>query len=129
MAAAVADFTPKFPQVGKMKKKDIGDEWNIQMKQTADVLTEVNKQGLVTVAFKAEMDSEQGFLNAKGLIENKNVDGVCYNLLNDSQSFGTNAHRITFITKEVANDLGKLSKLDLSFKILNESQQLENEQQ
>ena len=129
MAAAVADFTPKFPQVGKIKKKDIGDEWNIQMKQTADILTEVNKLGLLTVAFKAEMDSEHGFLNAKSLIENKNVDGVCYNLLNDSQSFGTNEHSITFITKEGSRELGTASKLDLSFKILNESQKLENEQQ
>ena len=129
MAAAVADFTPKFPQMGKMKKSDIGNEWNIQMKQTTDILTKINKLGLITIAFKAEMDSEKGFSNAKGLIENKNVDGVCYNLLNDSQSFGTNENNITFITENKAVDLGTASKLDLSFKILNESQKLENEQQ
>lgn len=128
MAAAVADYTPKFPQVGKMKKSDIGQEWNIEMKQTADVLTEVNKLGLVTIAFKAEMDSERGLSNAKALIENKNVDGVCYNLLKDSQSFGTSENSITFITPEKINNLGSGSKLDLSFKILNESQTLENEQ-
>ena len=128
MVAAVADFTPKFPQVGKMKKADIGDEWNIQMKQTADILTEVNKLGLITVGFKAEMDKEKGFSNAKSLIENKNIDGVCYNLLQDSQSFGTTENSINFITADNAVDLGKASKLDLSFKILNESQKLENEQ-
>ena len=128
MVAAVADFTPKFPQVGKMKKADIGDEWNIQMKQTADILTEVNKLGLITVGFKAEMDKEKGFSNAKSLIENKNIDGVCYNLLQDSQSFGTTENSINFITADSAVDLGKASKLDLSFKILNESQKLENEQ-
>ena len=128
MAAAIADFTPKFPQVGKMKKSDIGDEWNIEMKQTTDILNEVNKLGLITVGFKAEMNSQTGFSNAKGLIENKNVDGVCYNLLKDSQSFGTNNNNITFITKENAYDLGEASKLDLSFKILDESQKLHNEQ-
>jgi len=128
MVAAVADFTPKFPQVGKMKKADIGDEWNIQMKQTADILTEINKLGLITVGFKAEMDKEKGFSNAKSLIENKNIDGVCYNLLQDSQSFGTTENSINFITADSAVDLGKASKLDLSFKILNESQKLENEQ-
>jgi len=127
MAAAVADFTPKFPQVGKIKKADIGTEWNIELKQTDDVLTEVNKLGLITVGFKAEMDKEEGFSNAKGLIENKNIDAVCYNLLNDSQSFGTQNNSITFITKNEAIDLGTSSKLDLSFKILDESQRLENE--
>ena len=128
MAAAVADFTPKFPQTGKMKKADIGDDWNIEMKQTADILTEVNKLGLVTVGFKAEMDKERGFSNAKSLIENKNIDGVCYNLLQDSQSFGTDENSIHFITDNNSVDLGTASKLDLSFKILDESQKLENEQ-
>ena len=130
MASAVADFTPKFPQVGKIKKVDIGDEWNIEMKQTADILTEVNKLGLITIAFKAEMDRENGFSNAKALIKNKNVDGVCYNLLKDSQSFGTTEHSVTFITPNYTHELGESSKLDLSFKILNESQALElkNEQ-
>ncbi len=128
MAAAVADYTPKFPQVGKMKKSDIGEEWCLELKQTADILTEVNKLGLNTIAFKAEMDEENGFSNAKSLIENKNVDGVCYNLLEDSQSFGTTEHSITFITPNRVKDLGNGSKLDLSFKILDESQALENEQ-
>ncbi len=128
MVAAVADYTPKFPQVGKIKKSDIGQEWSIELKQTADILTEINKENLITIAFKAEMDKEHGFSNAKSLIENKNVDGVCYNLLKDSQSFGTTEHSITFITPNKTIDLGNGSKLDLSFKILTESQALENEQ-
>ena len=128
MAAAVADYTPKFPQVGKMKKADIGESWSIELKQTADILTEINKENLVTIAFKAEMDKEHGFSNAKSLMENKNVDGVCYNFLKDSQSFGTTEHSITFITPNKTIDLGNGSKLDLSFKILKESQVLENEQ-
>ncbi len=128
MAAAVADYTPKFPQVGKMKKADIGESWSIELKQTADILTEINKENLVTIAFKAEMDKEHGFSNAKSLMENKNVDGVCYNLLKDSQSFGTTEHSITFIMPNKTIDLGNGSKLDLSFKILKESQALENEQ-
>ena len=129
MAAAVADYTPKFPQVGKIKKSDIGEEWSVELKQTADILTEVNKLGLYTIAFKAEMDKENGFSNARSLIENKNVDGVCYNFLKDSQSFGTTEHSLTFITTNSSNDLGTDSKLNLSFKILDESKKLENEQQ
>jgi len=89
MTAAVADFTPKFPQNGKIKKSSIGKEWKIELKQTDDVLKEVNKLGLTTVAFKAEMDSKNGFDNAKNSIDNKGIDAVCYNLLKDSHSFGT----------------------------------------
>lgn len=128
MAAAVSDFTPKFPQVGKIKKTDIGEEWKIDLKQNPDVLKEVNKLGLITIAFKAEMDSTNGLNNAKNLLSDKEVDGVCYNLLKDSQSFGTNSNTITFITKEESVDLGEASKIDLSFKILDESQKLSHEQ-
>ncbi|SFV69856.1 Phosphopantothenoylcysteine decarboxylase / Phosphopantothenoylcysteine synthetase [hydrothermal vent metagenome] len=124
MTAAVADFTPKFPQNGKIKKSDIGEEWKIELKQTDDVLQEVNKLGLTTVAFKAEMDSENGFDNAKNSIESKGIDAVCYNLLKDSHSFGTEDNSITFITDKESVDLGTASKLDLSFKILDESKKL-----
>ena len=126
MAAAVADYTPKFPQVGKMKKSDIGDEWKVDLKQNADILTEVNKQGLVTVGFKAEMNAEKGLKNAKSLIINKGVDAVCYNLLQDSSSFGTADNSISFITSDETVDLGTADKLALSFKILDESKKLEN---
>ena len=124
MAAAVADFTPKFPQNGKIKKSDIGEEWKVELKQTEDVLQVVNKLGLTTIAFKAEMDSENGFDNAKNSIESKGIDAVCYNLLKDSQSFGTEDNAITFISNKESVDLGTASKLDLSFKILNESKKL-----
>ena len=124
MAAAVADFTPKFPQSGKIKKSDIGEAWKVELKQTEDVLKVVNKLGLITVAFKAEMDSENGFDNAKNSIESKEIDAVCYNLLKDCQSFGTEDNAITFINSKEAVDLGRASKLDLSFKILDESKKL-----
>jgi len=127
MASAVSDFTPKFPQIGKIKKSDIGDSWRIELKQTPDILQEINKDGITTIAFKAEMDSQKGFDNAKELLKRKSVDGVCYNLLRDSQSFGTDDNSIVFITSNSSIDLGKSDKLTLSFKILYESQKLNNE--
>lgn len=126
MAAAVADFTPKSPKSGKTKKTSIGTEWNIEMKQTDDILKSVSQLGQMTIGFKAEMDKKNGFSNAKSLIQNKNVDGVCYNLLSNSSDFGTSDNSITFIHKDGNIDLGTASKLDLSFKILEESQKLES---
>ena len=124
MAAAVADFTPKFPQMGKLKKSTIGDEWKIELKENPDILTSLNKDGLTTVGFKAEMDKENGFENAKSLIINKGVDAVCYNFLKDSSNFGTTTNSITFITSEGSVELGQAEKLDLSFRILEESQKI-----
>ena len=128
MVAAVSDFTPKFPQVGKIKKSDIGDRWSIELKQNPDILQEINKDGLITIGFKAEMDKKDGFFNAESILKKKNIDGVCYNLLEDSQSFGTDENNMIFITGEKSIDLGIDNKLRLSFKILSESQKLENEQ-
>jgi phosphopantothenoylcysteine decarboxylase/phosphopantothenate--cysteine ligase len=127
MAAAVADFTPRYPQDGKLKKTSIGDAWSLELKQTDDILNTLNKDGLITVGFKAEMDSENGKANALGLIKRKGVDAVCYNLLDDHESFGTDDNRVIFLTDDNEVDLGHHPKLDLSFKILNESRQLSHE--
>lgn len=124
MAAAVADYTPKFPQVGKLKKNDLGDEWNMELKQTKDILLSINKDGIKTVAFKAEMDSENGLRSAISLLEQKGVDAVCYNLLGGSQDFGTNSNQINWITSSMQKDLGKLDKLELAFKILDNAEEL-----
>lgn len=125
MVAAVADFTPNHPNEGKTKKVDIGSTWQIEMEQTEDILQTIDKTNLMTIGFKAEMDPERGFNNAKDLIQNKNIDGVCYNLLKNSSNFGTPDNSITFISRQRSVDLGTASKLDLSFKILTESQKLE----
>ena len=124
MVAAVADYTPKFPQIGKMKKSDIGESWKIDLKQTADILTQLNKDNLTTISFKAEMDEKNGLKNAQKSLETKDVDAVCYNLLKDSQSFGTSQNSITFINQQESIDLGTASKLELAFKILEQSQKI-----
>ena len=127
MVAAVSDFTPKFPQEGKLKKSMIGESWNIELKQTPDILSSLDKMDIKTVAFKAEMDEKNGLNSAKELLEKKRVDAVCYNLLSNSESFGTTDNEITFITKEKQTALGKSDKLTLSDKILTEAKALLNE--
>jgi len=124
MVAAVSDFTPKFPQEGNLKKSLLGESWNIELKQTADILSSLDKMDIKTVAFKAEMDSENGLANAQALLETKQVDAVCYNLLNNSESFGTSDNEITFITKESQTPLGKADKLTLSNKVLPQAKAL-----
>jgi len=127
MVAAVADFIPKYPQQGKLKKSSLGDEWCLELIKNRDILKSIDKSGVVTIGFKAEMDRERGLESARSMLDSKNIDGVCYNLLNNSESFGTETNSITFITKDKMVNLGERDKLSLSFKILEESKNLSNE--
>ena len=129
MVAAIADFTPKSPQSGKIKKSALGNTWNIELKQTTDVLATIDKSAIKTVGFKAEMDTKEGLNNAVSLLNKKGVDAVCYNLLKDAKSFGGNENEITFITKDTQIALGRADKLTLSNKILDESKKLINEEE
>lgn len=127
MVAAVSDFTPKFPQEGKLKKSMLGESWNIELKQTTDILSSLDKTDIKTVAFKAEMDTQEGLSNAIELLSKKRVDAVCYNLLQDATSFGGEENEITFITKEEQVSLGRANKLTLSHKILDAAKKLSND--
>jgi len=72
------------------------------------------------------MEIESGLENAQKSLTAKGVDAVCYNLLKDSQSFGTTKNSITFINQEESIELGTADKLTLAFKILEESKKLNN---
>ncbi len=125
MVAAVSDYTPKFPQAGKLKKAALGDEWNLELTQTPDILSSLDKFDIRTVAFKAEMDEANALENAKALLEKKKVDAVCLNILKDRESFGTNENEIIFVTKDAVKPLGKADKFTLAQKILDEAKTLE----
>jgi len=124
MVAAVADYKPKYPQAGKLKKSMLGESWNVELTQTTDILSKLDKTDIKTVAFKAEMDSQKGLEHAIALLESKGVDAVCYNLLDDAKSFGGKENEITFITKNTQVPLGRADKLTLSGKILEEAKKL-----
>ncbi|MDQ7083925.1 MAG: phosphopantothenoylcysteine decarboxylase [Sulfurovum sp.] len=127
MVAAVADYTPESPQKGKLKKASLGKSWQIKLKQTTDILANIDKKHIKTIAFKAEMDSQKGLANATSLLSAKNVDAVCYNLLRDAKSFGGEHNAITFITKEKRYDLGYHSKMTLCDKIIDHAKELLDE--
>lgn len=124
MAAAVSDYRPKFPQDGKLKKSLLGKSWSLELTQTDDILSALNKDGIQVVAFKAEMDSEQGLSSAKSLLDQKGANAVCYNYLKDSNDFGTDENEITFITKDLEVSLGKTDKLSLALKIIETAKRL-----
>ncbi len=116
--AAVSDYIPRFPQNGKLKKDDIGDTWDLKLKKNIDVLSSINKEGIYTIGFKAEMDKQTALINAKNMLEKKNIDAVCLNLLNNSSSFGSENNQIDLITKDEIIELPSNNKLSLSLELL-----------
>jgi len=119
MAAAVSDYTPKFIQNGKLKKDILGDEWELILKKNIDILTNIDKKGIVTIGFKAELDQKNALLNASNMLKNKSLDAVCLNILKDSSSFGSDINSIEFITDKSNISIPKNDKLTVSFDILN----------
>lgn len=123
MVAAVSDYVPNFEENGKLKKEDIGSSWNLKLKQNIDILKTIDKNEIISIGFKAEMDEKSALSNAKNMLEKKSLDGVCLNILENKNSFGTQNNEIELVLK---NNSYKFSgdKLDISLEIL---QTLESE--
>ncbi|WP_121628137.1 bifunctional phosphopantothenoylcysteine decarboxylase/phosphopantothenate--cysteine ligase CoaBC [Poseidonibacter antarcticus] len=117
MIAAVSDYMPLVSKNGKIKKDTIGDTWNLELKQNIDILDSLDKNDLISIGFKAEMDKKIALNSAKSMLEKKSLDGVCLNVLNDSSSFGSNRNDIELILKEGFFKF-KGPKLEISLDIL-----------
>ena len=124
MASAVSDYVPKHPQNGKLKKEVLGENWNLEMQQNKDILASIDKKGIKTVGFKAEMDADEALENAKNMLQNKQLDAVCLNLLNNSKDFGKETNEVTFVTQKGTTLLPNKEKLSLAFEILQEAKRL-----
>ncbi len=125
MAAAVSDYKPAYKQEGKLKKEQLGDEWDLHLVKNRDILASINKEGIVSIGFKAEMDATNALENAKAMLSQKELDAVCLNVLENAKSFGSDTNAITFITQNEQKELTKDDKLALSLKILDEAKGLE----
>ena len=113
LSAAVSDFKPKSRSKIKIKKLS-KDLLSIDLVENIDILKHLgenksNKQ--ILVGFALETDNE--FQNALSKIENKNLDAIVLNSLNDKGAgFGHDTNKITFINKN-----GKINKFKLKSKI------------
>lgn len=124
MVSAVSDYKPKFPQKGKLKKEDLGENFNLELTKNEDILSVVNREGVKTIGFKAEFDETKAFENAKNMLEKKALDGVCLNILGKEINFGSSENEIEFITKEESIKIQKQDKLKVAFEILGLAQKV-----
>ena len=118
MASAVSDYVAAYPQEGKLKKESLGSEWDLKLKQNIDILSSIDKEGITTIGFKAEMDEKNAHENAAKMLNDKGVDAVCLNILKDSTSFGSDTNRVDFITSQKVESIATADKLSVAFEIL-----------
>lgn len=63
------------------------------------------------------MDKNNGKQNALNMLANKNLDGVCLNLIDENNTFGSDSNTIEFLNqKEIFTVSG--DKLAISFELL-----------
>ena len=125
MAAAISDYVPANPQSGKLKKEILGNEWQLTLKKNIDILQSIDKEGIVTIGFKAEMDADKAKENAIKMLQSKDIDAVCLNILKSSSDFGKESNEVEFITSKKEKLLPNKEKLALSFEIIQEAKELE----
>ena len=89
----------------------------MELKKNIDILATIEKDNIFTVGFKAEMDKVNAKINAKNMLKNKNLDAVCLNVLDESNTFGDDSNKIELIFEDNSKDFSG-NKLDISFSIL-----------
>jgi phosphopantothenoylcysteine decarboxylase/phosphopantothenate--cysteine ligase len=124
MAAAVSDYKPTAVQQAKLKKENIGDQWDLSLGLATDILKTISKDGIKAIGFKAEMDREKAYHHASSMLTKKRLDAVCLNILHDSQSFGTDTNTIEMITANGSKQFATSTKLEQSLDILEEAKTL-----
>src|SRR5699024_10952688 len=98
-AAAVADYTPIKKAEQKIKKA--GDNLQINLKKTKDILFEAGKQkeNQFMVGFALETENEEE--NALGKLKKKNLDFIVLNSLQDKGAgFATDTNKVKIISKK-----------------------------
>jgi len=120
MIAAVSDYVCKKKYIGKLKKSKLGDNFNLELIKNIDILNNIDKKNIKTIGFKAELDKKNALKSAENMLNEKNIDAVCLNILEDKNSFGSQNNEITIITKKSQKRLPLASKFKISLAILDE---------
>lgn len=125
MSAAVADFRPAAPHAGKIKKRDGIPE--VKLELTTDILAELSgrrAKGQIIVGFAAE--TEHLAENAANKLAAKRLDMVVANdVTEEGAGFDTDTNIVTlFLAGGRKVELGRMSKLDVANRILDEVVQL-----
>lgn len=122
MSAAISDYIPKNPLNYKLKKEQIGEEWNLALEKNIDILQSLSPKQY-TIGFKLE--SQNGIQNATKALQEKHLDAICLNeITQDFTPLNSQKNHIVWIDKTGKKDLGECDKFSLALKILQEAENL-----
>ena len=124
MAAAVSDFVPLQTHHGKLKKEELGENYALELKRNIDILSSIPKKGFKVIGFKAEMDETNALKNAQAMLEKKELDAVCLNILKTENTFGSNKNEISFITPTLVQKCSLASKFEIASHIVEHASHL-----
>lgn len=122
LAAAVADYRPKYTQDKKIKKQDF-DTFYLELEKTPDILGELGRMkedNQLLLGFSLETDNP--LANAKAKLRNKRLDGIVLNQLNpELPHFGQASMSIILIrADETTETMNSSSKEEIALKIVND---------
>ncbi|MDK9762870.1 bifunctional phosphopantothenoylcysteine decarboxylase/phosphopantothenate--cysteine ligase CoaBC [Vibrio sp. D420a] len=124
--AAVADYRPHTVAEQKLKKVDGTDDMSIEMVKNPDIVASVarmNQDRPFTVGFAAETQDVEKY--ARGKLAKKNLDMICANDVSvEGQGFNSNNNALNLYWNDGDKSLPLESKEALSFKILEQIQEL-----
>ena len=117
MCAAVADYGPIKIEGNKIKKET--KNLNLELKENPDIIKTIsNKTDATIIAFALETD--QGTLNAKNKLKNKNADFIVLNYANEKDAgFNSNTNHVYIYGKNGSEiELKKDRKDRIAYKII-----------
>jgi phosphopantothenoylcysteine decarboxylase / phosphopantothenate---cysteine ligase len=120
MTAAVADYTPVNPGNTKIKRGDANI--SIEMQPTLDILKElgkIKKNGQILGGFALESDNEK--INAKKKLQNKNLDFIVLNSLNEKGAgFHGDTNKVSILSPGgISRDYSLKAKTEVAVDIVN----------
>ncbi len=121
MAAAVADYRPGAAHAGKLKKADAGEELNLRLERTEDVLSALaaaRRPGQVLIGFAAE-HGDGALAHAREKLERKGLDAVVLNDVADPRiGFDSAENEVIVVTAAGDAHVPRATKADVAGAIL-----------
>ena len=117
MCAAVSDFVPTKID-GKIKKEDVGESLNLDLKRNVDILQSLKGLKCKKIGFKLEISNESALKSARSMLEKKALDAVCLNILGEKNGFASEQNEVNFITRGGETLLPLASKDEIAGRIV-----------